>query len=77
VRPAAVHGFHQLESPGPKNRFRLDYRAGMVADLPAFPGGKASFLNHSCHAKTEKGRGRGRRGAKNKEEGIDRRGGIM
>ena len=27
--------------------FRLNCRAGTVADLPAFPGGKVSFLNHS------------------------------
>jgi len=28
------------------NGFRLDCRAGTVANLPGFPGGKVLFLNH-------------------------------
>ena len=33
--------------------FGLDCRAGMVADLPAVPGGKVSFLNHSRPTKAQ------------------------
>ena len=47
VTRCIASGRFRFGVPRSQNRFRSDCKAEKVADLPAVPGGKVSFLNHS------------------------------